>query len=93
MIDTGPYRWIRHPMYAAYFVLFLSAFLIAENWIIGASGTAIIGMLMTVRLKREEDILIQRFGRRYLDYRRTTGRFLPWRALRVHASFDDPDVS
>jgi len=85
MIDTGPYRWVRHPMYLAYFALFLSAFLISENWIIGSCGMAIIGMLMTVRLKREEDILVQRFGRRYLRYSRTTGRFLPWRALRTAA--------
>jgi protein-S-isoprenylcysteine O-methyltransferase Ste14 len=86
MVVSGPYRWVRHPMYLAYLTLFLSAFLISGNWIIGVSGAAIIGMLMTVRLKREEAILVQRFGRSYLSYSRTTGRFLPWRAWRSAAS-------
>jgi protein-S-isoprenylcysteine O-methyltransferase Ste14 len=34
-------------------------------------------MLMTVRLAREEQLLIERFGDKYREYRRKTGGFVP----------------
>lgn len=77
LVKTGPYGLIRHPMYSAYFVLFLAAFLITENWVIGASGAAVILLLMTVRLRFEEDLLVGRFGKDYVAYRELTPKFLP----------------
>ena len=77
IVTEGPYALIRHPMYLAYFVLFVSAFLISENWVIGVTGVAIIGMLMTVRRVREERFLIERFGDSYREYKEKTGTFIP----------------
>jgi protein-S-isoprenylcysteine O-methyltransferase Ste14 len=37
--------------------------------VIGSSGLAIIGLLMTLRLAREEELLLERFGAEYLCYR------------------------
>lgn len=77
LIRTGPYRYIRHPMYTAYFFLFVAAFLISGNWVIGLSGTLVIISLMTVRLKREEALLVERYGDEYLGYAEEVGRFFP----------------
>ena len=77
IILNGPYALIRHPLYLAYFVLFVGAFLISENWMIGAAGLAIIGMLMTFRRVREERFLIERFGDAYREYKAKTGAFIP----------------
>ena len=77
MITRGPYAWVRHPMYTAYFTLFLAAFLISTNWLAGVTGLAIILMLMTFRRIREEALLVERFGEAYRVYRRATGMFLP----------------
>jgi protein-S-isoprenylcysteine O-methyltransferase Ste14 len=77
IVINGPYALIRHPMYLAYFVLFIAAFLISENWVIGVTGLAIIGMLMTVRRVREELFLIERFGNSYREYKEKTGTFMP----------------
>jgi protein-S-isoprenylcysteine O-methyltransferase Ste14 len=77
IIRKGPYALIRHPMYLAYFLLFIAAFLISQNWLIGATGLAIIGMLMTVRRIREERLLAERFGDDYRSYRENTGGFIP----------------
>jgi protein-S-isoprenylcysteine O-methyltransferase Ste14 len=77
LVETGPYGLIRHPMYSAYFILFLSAFLISGNWIIGASGLAVILLLMTVRLQLEEGLLVGRFGEAYLFYRERRPKFIP----------------
>jgi protein-S-isoprenylcysteine O-methyltransferase Ste14 len=86
LVREGPYAWIRHPMYLAYFLLFLGAFLLSANWVIGGSGLAIIGLLMTFRLAREEELLVERFGAEYLRYRECTGRFLPFRRLTARRS-------
>jgi len=77
LVTTGPYRFVRHPMYTAYLLLFLGAFLLSANWAIGAGGIGVILTLMTVRLADEEQRLEQRFGGRWLAYREATGAFLP----------------
>jgi protein-S-isoprenylcysteine O-methyltransferase Ste14 len=77
MVRDGPYALMRHPMYAAYFLLFVAAFLMSGNWVIGTTGLAIIVMLMTWRLNREERLLLERFGQAYRDYAKDKGRFMP----------------
>jgi protein-S-isoprenylcysteine O-methyltransferase Ste14 len=81
LVREGPYRWMRHPMYAAYALLFICAFLISQNWVIGLSGLGIILPLMTVRLVREEQLLRAQFGSAYTEYARRTARFFPWGTL------------
>jgi len=77
LVTWGPYQRIRHPMYSSYVGLFAGAFLISENILIGVSGLGIIAVLMTLRLEREEENLIDRFGDRYRGYMASTGKFLP----------------
>lgn len=77
LVRTGPYRLVRHPMYSSYLMLFTGAFLISGNWVIGICGTAVIATLMTVRLAREEALLVEKFGAEYEEYRATTGMFIP----------------
>ena len=64
-------------MYLAYCVLFVAAFLICENRVIGGVGLAIIGMLVTLLRVREERLLIKRFGDCYRKYREKAGAFIP----------------
>jgi 4-alpha-glucanotransferase len=64
-------------MYAAYLLLFLGAFLLSGNWVIGAGGAGVILTLMTVRLPSEERRLAERFGETWRCYRSRTGAFLP----------------
>lgn len=77
LVTGGPYAWVRHPMYAAYFVLFLGAFLLSGSWLIGSSGLSVVLLLMTWRRCYEERLLAARFGEAYERYRRATGAFLP----------------
>ena len=86
LVTEGLYRWARHPMYSAYFLLFAGAFLLSANWVIGATGMGIISTHLTVRVRREERILIDRFGAAYIEYAGRTSRFLPLpRFLRARA--------
>jgi protein-S-isoprenylcysteine O-methyltransferase Ste14 len=77
LVTGGVYRFVRHPMYSAYLLLFISAFLVSENWVIGVTGSGIILSLMTLRLRLEETLLHERFGLEYINYVQRAGRFLP----------------
>lgn len=76
LVTTGPYRWVRHPLYSVGTLLFLSFALISSNWFIGLMTLMSLVMLM-VRLPKEEMNLIERFGDEYKDYMRRTGRLIP----------------
>jgi protein-S-isoprenylcysteine O-methyltransferase Ste14 len=82
LIESGPYRRIRHPMYTAFYLLHLAAFLITANWFIGLSWVVGLTIIIFLRVKREEKMMLDRFGHRYAEYMKRTGRFLPpWRSF------------
>lgn len=76
LVTTGPYRWVRHPLYAVGAVSWLGICLATASWWITfwiASGFAILAR----RTTKEEADLIERFGDEYRDYMQRTGRFFP----------------
>jgi protein-S-isoprenylcysteine O-methyltransferase Ste14 len=79
LVTRGPYRWVRHPFYDA-LALFVVAFaLIAANWFLLLTGVLVF-ILLAVRSRTEEALLLARFGEPYRAYQQSTGRFLPrWR--------------
>lgn len=76
LVTAGPYRWIRHPLYTAGATMFAGLGLLAASWFLVA-GAALALLLVRLRLPLEEAELEARFGQRYRDYARRTGRFLP----------------
>jgi protein-S-isoprenylcysteine O-methyltransferase Ste14 len=81
IINTGPYRWVRHPMYTAFYILHVASFLLSANWFIGVTWTAGLTIIMFLRVKREEAMMLDAFGEHYLSYMERTGRFLPRASL------------
>jgi len=78
LVQTGPYRKVRHPMYAAACIwAFFWPLLI--NSLIGALLTSIlVAYAVSKRIEREEQALINAFGDEYLEYRKTTWRLIPF---------------
>lgn len=77
LVTIGPYRWVRHPMYTALFLVTLVYFLISSNWFIGLAWIGwIVGTVATM-IRDEEAALIEKFGDEYRAYMQRTGRFLP----------------
>jgi len=76
LVTSGPYRWVRHPLYSVGTMLFLSFALMASNWFIALATMLGLAMLM-VRLPKEEKNLIENFGDEYRNYMKRTGRFIP----------------
>lgn len=75
LVRSGPYRWIRHPMYSAVF-----GYAIAAAWASGsprawASAAALVAVL-ACKAALEERWMRQQHPD-YDDYRRSTWRFMP----------------
>jgi protein-S-isoprenylcysteine O-methyltransferase Ste14 len=76
LIKSGPYSKIRHPMYTALFIIYLSLAFISTNiLLIILIIFAIISII--IRLPKEEEMLILEFGDEYKHYMKNTGRFFP----------------
>ncbi len=82
LVVKGPYRWVRHPFYDSVALLLIAISLVAANWFMLVTG-AVVFTLLAVRVEREEERLVARFGDDYRGYMARTNRFLPKvRALR-----------
>jgi protein-S-isoprenylcysteine O-methyltransferase Ste14 len=76
LVTSGPFRWVRHPMYSFGILLFISFALVTSNWFI-ALGVTIAFTLLALRSRLEERRLVEKFGDAYRHYQRHTGRFIP----------------
>ena len=76
LVTSGPYRWVRHPLYTIGSMLFVSFGLVADNWFIAALGLLAF-IVMAIRTPTEEANLIEKFGDEYREYMKNTGAFLP----------------
>lgn len=75
LITFGPYRYVRHPSYLGYFLMFLGLLFLWPNMFTVFPLIAIPGYCYVTL--SEERLLIQRFGDEYISYQRKTGRFIP----------------
>lgn len=77
LVTAGPYGAVRHPMYTAFGMLHVSVFFLTANWFIGLTWTAGLVAIIALRIRREEAMMMERFGEAYASYVMRTGRFLP----------------
>jgi protein-S-isoprenylcysteine O-methyltransferase Ste14 len=77
LVQEGPYKRIRHPMYTHFWLFVLSQGLILDNWIVLAYGVLAWGLLYFLRVGAEERMMIEEFGNEYKGYMKRTGRLLP----------------
>jgi protein-S-isoprenylcysteine O-methyltransferase Ste14 len=76
LIRSGPYRFIRHPIYTGMLAALLAT-TVTERLIIGLVGFAIVFFALWRKAKREESFLSQEFGPAFDEHRQHTGMFLP----------------
>jgi protein-S-isoprenylcysteine O-methyltransferase Ste14 len=77
LIDSGPYRWIRHPNYAGLLLVGLGTALGLRSPFAFAATAGFWLPIVVVRIAREERMLSERFGRAYAAYQRRTWRLVP----------------
>jgi len=72
LVTTGPYRFIRHPVYLGVLIVFFSLSLLTKSWLALGYTLLIILPLNFGRTKWEEKILTEIFGEKYRRYQRQT---------------------
>lgn len=77
LITNGVYRYIRHPMYAAFLMWGFAVPLLLHNWIAGWSHLVGFLPLYFLRVPREEQMMREQFGEAYQSYMSKTGRVIP----------------
>jgi len=76
LITTGPYHWVRHPLYAAGIIESVGVCLMMANWFVAISA-GLFWTLIALRTPMEEQKLIEKFGDKYCRYMQRVGRFMP----------------
>jgi len=77
LVTTGIYRSVRHPMYAAFWLWTIAQALLLANWIAGPAGLVAFAIHFFLRVGREEQMMLDRFGDAYHDYMARTSRIIP----------------
>ncbi|MGB9465914.1 MAG: isoprenylcysteine carboxylmethyltransferase family protein [Candidatus Acidiferrum sp.] len=76
LIRTGPYRFIRHPIYTGILLALLGT-LVELGEVRGLVALAIAWLSFYLKARREESFLSQEFGPDFTEHHRRTGMFLP----------------
>lgn len=76
LVTSGPYRWVRHPYYSTTAIIMLSVTILTANWLVGL-GCLLVLTCLALRTPKEEQKLVDKFGRDYLSYKAKTGMFFP----------------
>lgn len=76
LVTDGPYRWFRHPIYSGGLLIAPGAAALTANLFVLGAGLTVL-LVLDIRTRREEALLIERFGDRYQALMDRTGRWLP----------------
>jgi protein-S-isoprenylcysteine O-methyltransferase Ste14 len=77
VVTTGPYQLVRHPGYAGIVLSLLGLQMITGTWVALLAIFFVI-LPLPVRIRIEEQLLLEQLGKRYEDYeRRTRYRLFP----------------
>jgi len=85
LVTTGPYHYVRNPIYLGAFTFIIALALVAANWLIFFPALIVIA-LFYMQIGKEEKMLIARFGDEYREYMKRTPRFIPKVGFRKNAS-------
>jgi protein-S-isoprenylcysteine O-methyltransferase Ste14 len=77
IVRTGPYRWIRHPIYTGLVLAFLGSAVARGEWR-GVLALPIVVVALWRKWRLEELWLGEFFGADYANYRETTWALIPF---------------
>jgi len=78
IVKQGPYRLIRHPGYLGVILLWIGFGLALGNWMATLIMAVLLFSVYGYRIRSEEVMLIDRFGKDYLEYSQQTWRLVPF---------------
>lgn len=76
IVERGPYRWLRNPMYMGHLIFFAGLAATLGSWI-AVAVLAFHALWFDRRVREDEARLVERFGDSYRDYCRRVKRWIP----------------
>jgi protein-S-isoprenylcysteine O-methyltransferase Ste14 len=76
LVQTGPYRYLRHPIYTGVILAVAGTALTVGQWR-GIVAVILLAGNYFVKATREEKLLASNFGEAFANHKRRTGFFLP----------------
>jgi protein-S-isoprenylcysteine O-methyltransferase Ste14 len=77
VVQSGPYRWVRHPSYTGGLVTVLGVLACCLNWA-SLAALILVAVGYANRIRVEERALATDLGSAYRDYMRRTKRLIPF---------------
>lgn len=87
LVTSGPYSYVRNPIYLGAFVFIIALSLVAANWLLLLPAIALITLIYR-QIGKEEAMLLDRFGDEYREYMKRTPRIIP-KFRHEHLARDD----
>jgi protein-S-isoprenylcysteine O-methyltransferase Ste14 len=78
LVTTGLYKYIQHPLYLGYLLVYLGIGIVFLNW--ASIFLFFVPNFISIlyRIFIEKKFLIENFGNQYLEYAKKTKLFIPW---------------
>ena len=77
LITDGIYGYLRHPLHSAHMLWGIAQMLMLHNWIAGFAYLVVIIPRTLVRIRKEEGMMLEKFGDEYRAYKDRTGGLIP----------------
>jgi protein-S-isoprenylcysteine O-methyltransferase Ste14 len=77
LVERGPYRFVRHPIYTGMLTMFFATALVQRH-VAGFAGVLLIFVSFWIKLGLEEDLMLRQFPERYAAYQQHAKRIIPF---------------
>jgi protein-S-isoprenylcysteine O-methyltransferase Ste14 len=78
LIQTGPYRWVRHPIYASMLGMLLATGFVWTWWPMFVAGLIFFLAGTEIRVRAEDRLLAERFQDSFTAYRSRVRAYIPF---------------
>ncbi|MHB1206814.1 MAG: methyltransferase family protein [Rhodospirillaceae bacterium] len=76
LIRSGPYKYVRHPIYTGILIAILGSVVLADRWV-AFLGLALMTASFVVKLRIEERFMADQFGDAYQLYKKEVAALVP----------------
>jgi protein-S-isoprenylcysteine O-methyltransferase Ste14 len=78
LVRTGPYHFVRHPIYASMLGMLVASGLVMTRWEVLIIALAIFIIGTEIRVRAEDGLLESRFGETFRAYRSAVPAYIPF---------------